>query len=111
MQISDSHSKASTHPVQLSQDDERVTLCKVKIDEQKLREDTIFFIELQEMLERTFGDHPVNFSCSSMVNFSRLLSSGSNQELSISKDGYYIVSLNNLFCFSNAPVFKWHLYE
>lgn len=62
MQISDSHSKASTHSVQLSQDDERVTLCKVKTYEQKLMEDTISFIELQEMLERTFGDHAVHFS-------------------------------------------------
>lgn len=62
MQISDSHSKASTHAVQLSQDDERVTLCKVKTNEHKLKEDTIFLIELQEMLERTFGDHPVHFS-------------------------------------------------
>lgn len=47
MQISDSHSKASTHPVQLSQDDERVTLRSVETDEQKLREDIIFFIDLQ----------------------------------------------------------------
>lgn len=68
MQISDSPSKVSTHPVQLSQDDERVIPFKVKSSEKKLREETIFFIELQEIFKRTFGDHPVDFSCLSMVS-------------------------------------------
>lgn len=44
MQISDRHSKASTHSVQLSQDGVRVSLCKVKTNEQKSRENIICFL-------------------------------------------------------------------
>lgn len=35
-----------THPVQLSQDDERVTFGKVEPNEQNLREDIVILIEL-----------------------------------------------------------------